>query len=325
MRATRVPRLPRVRGALAGFAGLIGLAGPSRGAAQPAGPPQPDLAQPPQVIRLWPGRAPGALGDEDRDTPTLTLYRPFGRPYTTAGGATAGTAVIVAPGGGYAALAENHEGRQVANWFNALGVTALVLRYRLGPRYHHPVELGDVQRALRLVRARAGEFGVRADRVGVMGFSAGGHLAATAATRFDDGDPRAPDPVDRASSRPDFLVLAYPVVSFTAPYTHQGSATNLLGADAPAALRAELSAEQHVTARTPPTFLFTTNADDVVPAENSVAFYLALRRAGVPAELHVFEPGSHGAGLALADPVLGVWPALLATWLRTRGLLTRPH
>jgi len=300
------------------------LVAASRAGSQPTAP-SPDLAQPAQTIRLWPGRAPGALGDDDRDTPILTLYRPFGPPYTTAGEATAGTAVIVAPGGGYGVLAENHEGRQVANWLNGLGVTAFVLRYRLGPRYHHPIELGDMQRAIRLVRARAGELGVLPDRIGIMGFSAGGHLASTAATHFDDGDARAADLVDRASSRPDFLVLAYPVVSLTAAYTHQGSATNLLGANAPATLRAELSNEQHVTSRTPPTFLFHTDADTGVPAENSVAFYLALRRAGVPAELHVFTPGPHGVGLALGDPVLGVWPTLLASWLRDRGLLVRPR
>lgn len=290
---------------------------PSLGVAQTTAPAPPvDLAQPPRTVRLWPGRAPGALGDADTDTPILTIYRPFGSPN--------GTAMIVAPGGGYAVLAENHEGRQVANWLNALGVTAFVLRYRLGPRYHHPIELGDMQRAIRLVRAGAATYGVRPDRIGVIGFSAGGHLAATAATHFDAGDSRAADLIARASSRPDFLVLGYPVISFTAPYAHRGSITNLLG-DAPDPhLLAELSAEQHVTPQTPPTFLFSTSADSTVPAENSVAFYLALHRAGVPAELHVFEPGAHGVGLALGDPVLGVWPTLLANWLRGRGLLTRP-
>lgn len=294
-------------------------AAPAPAAAQAA-----DLAQPPQVMSLWPGRAPGAVGDEARDRPTLTVYRPFGAPYVAGGAPTAGTAVIVAPGGGYAVLAENHEGRQVANWLNAHGVTAFVLQYRLGPRYRHPVPLGDVQRAVRLVRARAAEFGVLADRVGVMGFSAGGHLAATAGTRFDAGDASAADPVARASSRPDFLVLGYPVISFVEPYAHRGSAETLLGAGAPPALLAELSAERHVGPRTPPTFLFHTDADDGVPAENSVAFYLALRRAGVPAELHVIGPGPHGVGLALGDPIVGQWPALLAGWLRGRGLLARP-
>ena len=305
---------PRVAAAQAG----------TQSAAQPT-----DFAQPPQILHLYPGRAPGALGDADEDTPTLTVYRPFGPPYSGRGASapgapTAGTAVIIAPGGGYAILAANHEGRQVANWYNALGVTAFVLRYRLGPRYHHPVELGDMQRAIRMVRARAAEFGVRPDRIGVMGFSAGGHLAATAATHFDTGDAQGADPIARASSRPDFAVLCYPVISFTAPYAHRGSFENLLGKNPDPQLLAELSAEQHVTAQTPPTFLFQTDADRTVPPENSVAFYLALHRAGVPAELHVFAPGPHGVGLDLADPVLGAWPTLLANWLRARGLLTAP-
>jgi acetyl esterase/lipase len=231
--------------------------------------------------------------------------------------------VIVAPGGSYGMLASNHEGRQVANWLNALGVTAFVLKYRLGPRYHHPIELGDAQRAIRLVRSRAGEFGFLPDRIGMIGFSAGGHLASTAGTHFDNGNPSASDPIDRISCRPDFLILAYPVISFTAPYTHQGSATNLLGENADASLRAELSNELHVTPQTPPTFLFSTTTDKVVPPENTVAFYLALRKAGVPAEMHVFENGPHGVGLDLSDPVLGKWPVLLANWLRARGLLSK--
>jgi len=161
------------------------------------------------------------------------------------------------------------------------------------------------------------------DRIGMMGFSAGGHLASTAGTHFDGGNPGASDPIDRVSCRPDFLILAYPVISFTAPYTHQGSATNLLGENADANLRAELSNELHGTPQTPPTFLFSTTTDRVVPPENTVAFYLALRKAGVPAEMHVFENGPHGVGLDLSDPVLGKWPVLLANWLRARGLLAK--
>jgi len=263
---------------------------------------------------LWENGAPGALGNDDSDKPTLTIYLALNP-------AASRTAVIVFPGGGYGMLASNHEGRQVANWFNALGVTAFVVKYRLGPRYHHPIELGDAQRAIRLVRARAAEFGVSADRIGIMGFSASGHLASTAGIHFDSGTAAAADPIDRVSCRPDFLILAYPVISFVAPYTHQGSATNLLRENADPKLRAELSSELHVTAQTPPTFLFTTDADTTVPPENTVAFYLALRKAGVPAEMHVFEKGPHGVGLDLDDPVLGQWPTLLANWLRSRGLL----
>lgn len=270
----------------------------------------------PRTMRLWEGSAPGALGSDDADVPTLTYYAPQGR--------GAGTAVVVAPGGGYGALAMNHEGRQIANWLNGQGVAAFVLKYRLGPRYRHPIELGDVQRAIRTVRARAAEFNVLPDRIGLMGFSAGGHLASTAGTHFDAGNASGADVVERASSRPDFLILAYPVVTSSGPYVHQGSMRNLLGEPAPPALLELLSNDKQVTRETPPTFLFHTNADTAVPAENSVLFYLGLRAAGVPAELHIFEPGPHGVGLALADPVLSAWPPLLSHWLRQRGLLTRP-
>ena len=273
-----------------------------------------NLVAEPQTIPLWERGAPGALGNDDSDKPTLTIY-------LTLHPAESRTAVIVFPGGGYGMLASNHEGRQVANWFNALGVTGFVVKYRLGPRYHHPIELGDAQRAIRMVRSRAAEFGISPDRIGIMGFSAGGHLASTAGIHFDSGNASAADPIDRFSCRPVFMILAYPVISFTAPYTHQGSATNLLGENADPKLRAELSSELHVTAQTPPTFLFSTDADTAVPPENTVAFYLALRKAGVPAEMHVFEKGPHGVGLDLDDPMLGQWPTLLANWLRSRGLL----
>jgi len=270
----------------------------------------------PETMLLWPNGAPGALGNTDADKPSLTVYYPVDP-------AASGTGVVVAPGGGYGFLATNHEGRQVANWLNALGITAFVLRYRLGPRYHHPIELGDAQRAIRLVRSRATEFGIQPDRIGMMGFSAGGHLTSTAGTHFDNGNPSATDPIDRASCRPDFLILGYPVISFTAPYTHQGSEENLLGKNADPKLREELSNELQVTPQTPPTFLLSTDTDTTVPPQNSVAFYLALHKAGVPAELHIFEKGPHGVGLDLNDPALGMWPTLLANWLRGRGLLAR--
>jgi acetyl esterase/lipase len=268
-----------------------------------------------KVMRLWEGAAPGALGDAEEDRPTLTLYRAFEEKKPTA-------AVIVIPGGGYRWLATNHEGRQVANWFNAMGVTAFVLRYRLGPKYHHPVELGDAQRAIRLVRARAKEFGVLPDKIGVLGFSAGGHLASTAETHFDAGNAAAMDPVDRVSSRPDFAILAYPVISFVAEYAHSGSPENLLGKNADPALLKSLSNELQVTARTPPTFLWTSSTDTTVPPENSVAFYLALRKAGVSAELHVFAEAPHGVGLDLRDPSVGLWGKLVVEWMRGRGILS---
>jgi acetyl esterase/lipase len=276
----------------------------------------PNLVSEPQTVVLWEHGAPGALGKGEQDMPTLTLYRPLDPKLT-------GTAVVVAPGGSYGMLANNHEGRQVANWLNSLGVTAFVLKYRLGPRYHHPVELGDAQRAIRYVRVQAAQYGIRPDRVGMMGFSAGGHLTSTVGTHFDQGNPDAADPIDRASCRPDFLILAYPVISMSAPYTHERSAMNLLGENPSPEWRRKLSSELQVTPETPATFLFSTTADTVVPVENTVAFYLALLKAGVPTEMHVFEKGPHGVGLDLGDPVLGVWPTLVANWLRERGLLTQ--
>lgn len=268
----------------------------------------------PKTEPLWPNGAPGAIGTEDRDRPEITIFQPSSK-HTDA------TAVIVCPGGGYGALAMNHEGRQIANWLNSYGIVAVVLKYRLGPRYRHPVEMGDAQRAIRAVRSRAKELGIAPDRIGAWGFSAGGHLAATIGTHFDAGQTSAADPVDRMSSRPDFLILAYPVISFTTPYTHKGSLKNLLGDNPDPALVQNLSNELQVTAQTPPTFLFHTNADTGVPAENSVLFYLALRKAGVPAELHIFEKGPHGVGLGNPDAALSGWPIALANWLRTRGLL----
>lgn len=283
--------------------------------ANPAAPAKNFFAEP-QTFPLWEHDVPGALGHADADNPTLTLY-PSVNPRSS------GTAVIVAPGGSYVMLAINHEGRQVANWLNSLGVTAFVLKYRLGPKYHHPIELGDAQRAMRLVRARAKQFGIRPDRIGFMGFSAGGHLASTIGTHFDAGNANASDAVDHMSCRPDFLILAYPVISFVAPYSHPASLHNLLGENPDPKLLDELSSDLHVTPETPPTFLFTTSTDKIVPPENSVYFYLALHKAGVPAELHVFQKGPHGVGLDLADPVLGQWPTLLANWMRQRGLLQK--
>jgi acetyl esterase/lipase len=277
-------------------------------------PEHQDLSAEPRTMALWDGKAPGALGDAESDRPTLTLYAASSRHEPTA-------AVIVLPGGSYQNLSTNHEGRQIANWLNALGITSFVLKYRLGPRYHHPVELADAQRAIRMVRARAKEFGVLPNKVGVMGFSAGGHLASTTETHFDAGNPQAADPVERASSRPDFAVLAYPVISFTAGYTHQGSRRNLLGENPAPELVKELSSELNVKPQTPPTFLFSSSTDTVVPPENSVAFYLALHRAGVPAELHIFENAPHGVGLDLADPSVGEWSTLLVHWFRERKLL----
>jgi len=294
--------------AAAGAAQTVPATQAGRGAAPP--PPTP------QEILLWENGAPGALGQTDADKPSITVYRaPRG---------SSGTAIVVAPGGGYANLATEHEGRQEAYWFNAMGITAFVLRYRLGPRYHHPIELGDAQRAIRTVRARAAEFNVIPDRIGMMGFSAGGHLTSTAGTHFDVGKADSSDPIERVSSRPDFMILGYPVISFDPAVAHAGSVRMLLGDNPDPKLIENLSNDLQVTAQTPPTFIFHTTNDNGVPVENSVRFYLALRKAKVPVEMHLFENGPHGVGMALNDPSLRAWPNLLMNWLRARGMLTRP-
>jgi acetyl esterase/lipase len=272
------------------------------------------ILQEPQTIPLWTDRAPGAVGDEDLDKPSLTVYMP---PNTTG----PMTAVIIAPGGAYARLSMNLEGRAPANFFNSMGVAAFVLKYRLGPRYHHPVEIGDALRAIRLVRARAAEWHIDPAKIGMMGFSAGGHLAASASTQFDPPNASAADPIDRAGSRPDFAILCYPVISMTESWTHQGSKTNLLGDHPLPELAQLMSMDTQVTAKTPPTFIYQTNADTSVPAENAVTYYLALRKAGVAAEMHIFKDGPHGTGLGMTDPALSEWPRLLMNWMRASGFL----
>src|ERR1017187_1888439 len=268
----------------------------------------------PKADLLWPGGAPGAQGTEDIDQPSLA-------PYLAPADRGTGTPVIVCPGGGYQHLSMDKEGDQIARWLNSLGVTAFVLKYRLGPKYRHPAELGDAQRAIRTVRSKATENRVLPDRVGILGFSAGGQLASAAGTPFDAGNANAADPIDRLSSRPDFLVLVYAVISFSPPYVHRGSLQALLGDQPDPKLVENLSNELQVTAQTPPTFLFHTSGDKTVPAENSALFYLALRKAGVPAEMHIYEQGPHGVGLAQTDEALSSWPGRLADWLRGRGLL----
>jgi acetyl esterase/lipase len=268
----------------------------------------------PAALPLWLEGAPEAKGAQAEDVPSLQHYP---APADKASGA----AIIVCPGGGYGRLAP-HEGHDVALWLNRLGVTAFVLKYRLGPRYQHPAMLRDAQRAIRTVRARAAEWKVDPQRIGIMGFSAGGHLASTAATHFDDGKPQAGDPIERASSRPDLAILGYPVITMTRPFTHSGSLKNLLGENPDPQLVELLSNEKQVSAGTPPTFLFHTVDDGGVPVENSTLFADALRRHKVPYEMHLFEHGRHGVGLAKDDPALSLWAVLLENWLRGRGFLS---
>ena len=294
------------------------------GFAQPA--PSPVIGPPPstasavsqggagKTMLLWPASAPGALDEGEFDKPTLTVFLPV-RANTTK------TGVVVAPGGSYTHLALEKEGFAFARWLNERGVAAFVLQYRVGPKYHHPVELGDAQRAIRLVRAHAAEWGVATDHVGMWGSSAGGHLAATAGTKFDTGKADASDVVEQQGSRPDFLILSYPVITFEEPYLHRSSLKFLLGDMPDPKMVDELSAETQVRKDTPPTFLFATTDDKTVPVMNSVMFYSALVKAGVPVEMHLFQHGPHGAGLAPDNPQLSQWPDLLAKWMRENGYM----
>lgn len=278
--------------------------------AQSAAPAQPPRAEFP----LWTGDAPGALGKETKDIPTLTPYFP---PPAKATGA----ALIICPGGGYASLAP-HEGVHYALWLNEQGIAGFVLKYRLGTGgYRHPAMMQDVLRAVRCVRANAGRWRLDPEKVGVMGSSAGGHLAATALTHFDAGDPIAADPIDRVSSRPSLGVLCYPVITM-GPDTHSGSRRNLLGDNPDPKLVELLSNEKQVTKDTPPTFIFHTFEDATVKVENALEFAYALRRHGVSFSLHIYPKGSHGMGLGGAqwDPSnRHPWTMECALWLKERG------
>jgi acetyl esterase/lipase len=278
-------------------------------------------AEGPKVEPLWPKDPPGPVSSDPADRPTLTVFLP---PADKANG----TAVVICPGGGYGALAVGHEGRDIAKWLNDRGVAAFMLQYRIAKRDKlpppiHPGPLLDAQRAIRTVRARAAEFHIDPNRVGIWGFSAGGHLASTAATHFDAGKPDAEDTVERVGSRPDFAILAYPVITMTQPFMHRGSRDNLLGKNPDPKLAESLSNDTQVTKDTPPVFLFHTKEDKAVPLENGVAFAEACKKAGVPVELVVYEKGPHGVGLAPKDPVLSHWPEKLEAWLKGRGLLEK--
>jgi len=277
------------------------------------------LAQEPEELLLWSSDAPHAGGQEAADQPRLHLYRVEADQPTPA--------IVILPGGGYGNLALGHEGQEIAAFFNRLGITAAVCIYRHrgrgngGAGYGHPVPMLDAQRALRTVRAASERWNIDPTRVGVIGFSAGGHLASTVSTHFDAGDPQAADPIDRVSCRPDFAILGYPVIALDQPHTHRGSQRNLLGDNPDPELLKSLSNEQAVTDQTPPTFLFHTAEDQAVSAENSLQYFSALLRAGVAGELHVFEKGRHGIGLAADHGAASAWPRLCARWLQTQGVI----
>jgi len=269
-----------------------------------------------QTIRLWPGDAPEAKGTACADTPTLTIFEP-------ARGHANGSAVVVMPGGAYVGLSGNLEGRQVADWFAERGFRAFILSYRLSSNgYLLPVPLLDARRAIQTVRARARDYQIDPQRIVVVGFSAGGHLAALAGTQFVAGNPEAEDPIERVSSRPDYIVLGYPWIGAISPDTSHLSYCKLFSVmDQCEALRAAYSPDLFVTKETPPTFLFHTTTDATVPVEQGLRFYSALVKAGVPAEMHIFAKGAHGSGLGQGDASLDQWPELLETWLRGQGLL----
>jgi acetyl esterase/lipase len=270
-----------------------------------------------QTVRLWPGDAPEAQGKACEDTPTLTIFEPQR-------GHENGSAVVVLPGGGYGGLAANLEGRQVADWFTARGFRAFVLSYRLSSHgYLLPVPLIDARRAIQTVRARARDYFIAPNRIVIIGFSAGGHLAALASTQSVPGKPDADDPIQRVSSRPDYLVLGYPWIGAISSDTSHLSYCKLYNVmDRCEALRAAYSPDLFVTKDTPPTFLFHTASDGLVPVEQGLRFYEALLKAGVPAEAHIFANGPHGTGLGKGDAALDQWPNLLEIWLRAQGLLT---
>jgi len=240
-------------------------------------------------VLLWPDGAPEAKGTERSDQPGLTIHLPPKEKAT-------GAAIVVNPGGGFRKLASDNEGLHVARWLNSFGVAAFVTRYRLLPDYQPAVSIRDGQRAIRYIRHNADAYGIDRNRIGVMGFSAGGHLASGAAVRFDAGNPDASDPIDRVSNRPDFAVLVYP-----------GIAEELL---------------ELVTADVPPTFFVLSHEDSLISAGKAFQFYEALQEHSVPAEIHLFGQGTHGTGMAPGDPSLGQWPTILARWLKTSGFLT---
>jgi acetyl esterase/lipase len=307
---SRCSILLRVKSLLCSALLLLPLAFPLNAQVPPPNSPYPSTP-------LWSGAAPGALGDSEADKPRMYTFLPANR--------STNAAILVIPGGGYKNVGIGYEGFEVAQWFNQQGMAAFVLDYRVAP-YHYPVEIDDGRRAMRLIRAHAEEYGIDPHRLGVVGFSAGGHLASSLGTHCESAaaalstpsqnvPQHAIDPVDSIDCRPDFMVLGYPVISMQLPLAHPGSRMNFLGPNPDPALEREYSNDLAVTQATPPTFLFATTKDPVVPVENSLDFYRALERAKVPAELHIYDYANHGCGLCGDIPSVSTWPLLLRNWL----------
>lgn len=266
-------------------------------------------------IRLWEGDAPNANGKEVIDIPTLT-------PFLASKEKATGAAIVVLPGGGYRNLSDVKEGSAVAEYLNSIGVSAFVLKYRLGPKYGQPNQLLDASRAMRMVRSRAVEWEIDANRIGILGFSAGGHLASTMATHFDSGNPNAKEELEKVSSRPDLQVLIYPVITM-GEFTHKGSKLNLLGSNPSEELIKKYSNELQITKETPPAFIVHGLDDKTVPIENSLQYVQALRKNNVPFEFHLYEKGPHGFGLGGNDPILSTWKDRLAAWLVLRNFVKK--
>ena len=281
----------------------------------------------PTPIPLWPEGVPGGIagaGPEEAlsEGRVANVHVPVLVPHPAPAGTASGTAVIICPGGGYRRLAFGHEGTDVAAWLNSIGVSAFILKYRLQD-YGHPAPLRDVLRAVRVLRFGADKWGIDPQRIGVLGFSAGGHLASTAGTMFDAPEGRTGADLDRVSARPDFLVLVYPVIAMSGPVAHVGSRDSLLGKSPSPELVESLSTQLRVTDRTPPAFLVHGGTDQTVPVEHSVLFYSALRKAGVPAEMHLYQEGPHGIGLKPGYGPMSSWVDRCAEWLKARNLLAR--
>jgi acetyl esterase/lipase len=288
---------------------------PAAGSA-PVAAPDPALPHG-QIQYLWPEGAPGAVGTEEQDKPHLEIFLGYGP--------APQTAVIVCPGGGYRNLAYAKEGTQIAEWLNLRGITAFVLTYRLTPRYHYPEPILDGYRSVRWVRGHAAEYHVAPDRIGMWGFSAGGHLVGMVGTHFDDGNPRAADPIDRVSDRPDFVISSYGGLTLHHDVAKPGAMANLFVTPPSPEVLNDLSPDLHVTPRTPPFFLYATTPDQSVPVLSAVVFYVALVKAGVPTEMHIFQTGPHGTALGQSNPELAEWPTLLENWLRINGWIATPE